>query len=152
MPMLAYFEEPSGSTDRRRSARRSLRIDVRGSAGAAAQVTILDLSLSGALLETSIALTVGDVFEVELPHTGSVEAVVVWNSGEFYGCQFKQPISPAALSAALLQSTPGAPTAVPAPSADPIAELRDLNEEIARLAQKLEEAIERLSRKTNGRG
>jgi hypothetical protein len=152
MPMLAYFEEPSGSTDRRRSARRSLRLDIGHAAARGSQVSIHDLSLSGALLETSIALTVGDAFEVELPHTGSVEAVVVWNSGEFYGCQFKQPISPAALSAALLQSTPGMPNEVPAAPADPIAELRDLNEEIERLGHKLEEAIERLSRKKNGAG
>ena len=73
-------------------------------------------------------------------------------SGEFYGCQFRQPISPAALSAALLRSTPGEPSEVPATPADPIAELRDLNEDIERLAHKLEEAIERLSSKKNGSG
>lgn len=152
MSMLAHFEELSGSTDRRRSARRSLRLDVGGAPTSGAQVTIHDLSLSGALLETSIPLSVDETFEVEMPHTGSVEAVVVWNSGEFYGCQFRQPISPAALSAALLRSTPGEPSEVPATPADPIAELRDLNEDIERLAHKLEEAIERLSSKKNGSG
>ena len=51
-------------------------------------------------------MLVGAIFEVDLPQAGKVEATVVWNSGEFYGCQFELPISPAALSAAQLQSEP----------------------------------------------
>ena len=97
MPMLAHFADGSEAVERRRSARRSLQLDIAGAPeSASAQVTIHDLSLSGALLETSIALGIGERFSVELPHAGGVEAVVVWNSGEFYGCQFTAPIPPAA--------------------------------------------------------
>src|SRR5439155_11963875 len=101
MPMVAYFEERPPAADRRRSVRRALRLG----AGARGELaTIHDLSLTGALLETSVPMLVGATFEVELPQAGTVEASVMWNSGEFYGCQFALPISPAVLSAALLQA------------------------------------------------
>lgn len=141
MPMLAYFVERAPEGDRRRSVRRSLRLG----AGSGEAITILDLSLTGALLETSIPMLVGAEFEVELPHAGNVKASILWNSGEFYGCQFNLPISPAALSAALLQSAPEN-GADPQP-ADPVAELRELNAEVERLALRMEGALERLTRK-----
>jgi hypothetical protein len=150
MPMLAHFEEPLQTADRRRSVRRALQLDVPGAPASATQVTVHDLSLSGALLETSIALSVGETFSVNLPHAGGIEAVVVWNSGEFYGCQFKAPIPPAALSAALLLSPPRPPSEATALPIDPVAELRVLNAQVERLAHRVEEAIEKLGRKTNG--
>ena len=149
MPMFAHFEEQSQAAERRRSQRRALQLDLGGAPASGAPVTIHDLSLSGALLETSIALNVGEIFSVELPHAGSIEAVVVWNSGEFYGCQFRSPIPPAALSAALLLSPPRTPDVSVLPP-DPIAELRQLNEQVEQLAHQVEAAIEKLSRKNNG--
>lgn len=142
MPMLAYFEERAPEGDRRRSVRRALRL---GTSGGSGTITIHDLSLTGALLETSIPMLVGAEFEVELPQGGKIKASIVWNSGEYYGCQFNLPISPAALSAALLQSTPGnAPSALPL---DPLAELRELNTEVERLSSRMENALERLAAK-----
>ena len=142
MPMLAYFEEREPEGDRRRCVRRAMRL---GSAAGGATVTIHDLSLTGALLETSVPMLVGAEFEVELPHAGSVKAAIVWNSGEYYGCQFNLPISPAALSAALLQSAPQGQSAPE--HHDPVAELRELNAEVERLALRMESALERLTRK-----
>jgi hypothetical protein len=142
MPMLAYFEEREPEGDRRRSVRRALRL---GTAAGGEPITIHDLSLTGALLETSIPMLVGAEFEVELPHAGSVKAAIVWNSGEYYGCQFNLPISPAALSAALLQSAPRDESA--AEHHDPVEELRELNTEVERLALRMESALERLTRK-----
>ena len=108
-------------------------------------VTIHDLSLTGALLETSVPMLVGAEFEVELPNSGRIKAAIVWNSGEYYGCQFNLPISPAVLSAALLQS---APEEQPSPEHhDPVEELRELNLEVERLALRMEGALERLTRK-----
>ena len=150
MPMFAHFEEQSQTAERRKSQRRALQLDLAGAPTSGAQVTIHDLSLSGALLETSIALDVGEILSIVLPHAGGVEAVVVWNSGEFYGCQFRTPIPPAALSAALLLSPPRIPADVSALPQDPITELRQLNEQVERLAHQVEEAIEKLSRKSNG--
>lgn len=142
MPMLAYFEEREPEGDRRRSVRRSLRL---GAAAGGATVTIHDLSLTGALLETSVPMLVGAEFEVELPDAGRTKAAIVWNSGEFYGCQFNLPISPAVLSAALLQSAPEQQR-VPEHH-DPVEELKELNAEVELLAIRMESALERLSRK-----
>ena len=122
MPMIAHFEELPQPAERRRATRRSLKL---GLGAGEARVTIHDLSLTGALLETSVPMLVGAEFEVELPHGGNMKAAIVWNSGEFYGCQFNLPISPAALSAALLQSTPVEER--PAAPADPVTELRELS-------------------------
>lgn len=140
--MLAYFAEIPPKSDRRRSPRRSLRL---GSDGGEDVVTIHDLSLTGALLETSVPMLVGAIIEVELPQAGRIEAEIVWSSGEYYGCQFALPISPAALSAAQLKS--GSAEAVPGAPLDPIDELRDLNAEVERLALKMESAILRLRKR-----
>jgi hypothetical protein len=140
--MLAHFEDIAEKSERRRTARRALRLGV---GGAGEPVTIHDLSLTGALLETSAAMLVGSTLAIELPHAGSVEAVVVWNSGEYYGCQFDLPISPSALSAAQLQSAPQAAEGAP-PLADPIAELKELNAEVEMLALKMDSALRRLTR------
>jgi hypothetical protein len=142
MPLLAYFEEREPAGDRRRTARRGLRL---GAALGGEKVMIHDLSLTGALLETSVPMLVGAEFEVELPHAGNVKAEVVWNSGEYYGCQFNLPISPAALSAALLQSAPEERGSSEAH--DPVEELKQLNAEVERLALRMESALERLTRK-----
>jgi hypothetical protein len=146
MPLLAHFEDRSPDGDRRRSARRALSLGIGPKdAHGGEQVTIHDLSLTGALLETSLSMLVGAMFEVELPHAGKIEAVIVWNSGEYYGCQFSLPISPAALSAALLQGAPQASERDRAP--DPVAELREINAQVERLALQMESALKRLTRK-----
>ena len=143
MPMVAYFEERSPAADRRRSVRRALRLGAL--AGDNAELaTIHDLSLTGALLETSVPMLVGASFEVELPQAGTVEATVIWNSGEYYGCQFELPISPAALSAAQLQAEAAPPADAPH---DPLSELKQLNSEVERLAWKMDNAVRKLTKK-----
>lgn len=144
MPMPAYFEDVTAKHERRRYLRRGLRLGAGAGASAGGErVIVHDLSLTGALLETSVPMLVGAIFEIELPHAGSVEATVVWNSGEFYGCQFELPIAPAALSAALLQAQPQPVSA----TKDPVAELRELNAEVEHLALRMESALTRLTRK-----
>jgi PilZ domain len=144
MPLLAHFEELEPKSDRRRSPRRALKL---GATSDGEPVTVHDLSLTGALLETSVPMLVGAALEVELPLAGRVEASIVWSSGEFYGCQFNLPIAPSALSAALLQSPP--PSSEDRP--DPLAELRELSTEIERLSLKMDSALRRLTRR-NGAG
>jgi hypothetical protein len=143
MPMLAHFEDLEPKDDRRRYLRRGLKL---GTGAGGEPVTIRDLSLTGALLETSVPMLVGAIFEIEIPHAGGIEATVIWNSGEFYGCQFELPISPAALSAALLQSDPRNSQAPSAAAPDPLAELRELNTEVERLASKMDRALKKLTR------
>ena len=141
MPVVAHFEDRELEHDRRRSVRRALKL---GAAAAGESVTIRDISLTGMLLETTTPMLVGASFEVELAQAGAVSALIVWNSGEFYGCEFDRPVSPAAVSAARLQSAPtdGATEATP----DPLAELRELNAEVEQISARLDRAIERLSR------
>jgi hypothetical protein len=143
MPVFAHFEDRELEQERRRSVRRALKL---GAGAAGESVTIRDISLTGMLLETTTPMLVGAGFEVELPHAGAVAAVIVWNCGEFYGCEFDGPISPAAVSAARLQSSPAAAEAVSA-SPDPLEEIRALNAEMEQLAAKLDRAIDRLSEK-----
>jgi hypothetical protein len=139
MLVVAHFDAPEG--ERRVAARRTLKLGV----GTACEpVTIRNMSLTGMLLETSAPMLVGTDFEIELPQAGAVAAVVSWNSGEFYGCEFDRPISTAALSAALLQS-PYPLTSDSSPDArDAVAELRSLNAEMDRMAARLDRTIERL--------
>ena len=141
MPMLAHFEELPQQNERRRSARRALKLGV---GTGAEEVTILDLSLTGALLDTSVPMLVGANFEVDLPQGGRIEATIVWNSGEYYGCQFELPIAPSVLSAALLQSAPAVAENV---AADPITELQELNAQVEMLAFRMDDALKRLKRK-----
>ena len=138
MPVFAHFDELPQEGERRRSVRRALKLGI----GDGESVTIRDISLTGLLLETSTPMLVGAGFSVELPHAGTIPAVVVWNSGEFYGCEFDGPISPAAVSAARLQSVPEEGAKL----SDPLDDLRQLNADVERIAERLDRAIDRLSR------
>jgi hypothetical protein len=153
MTMLAHFEERAQNAgDRRGSARRALRLDVESTVESRgmAHVTIHDLSLTGVLIETSTPLAAGEIFEVDVPGTGNVEATVVWNSGEFYGCQFQESISTAALSAALLRSPPRDEAPVSSRlAADLVAELRSINEQVEKIAREVERTVGRLASKAN---
>lgn len=142
MPVFAHFHDLPQEGERRRSARRALSL---GAGAGGASVTIRDISLTGMLLETPTPMLVGAGFEVELPHAGKVAVAVVWNSGEFYGCEFEYPISPAAVSAARLQSEPVAGKAASQPPPNPLEELRALNADVERFAERLDRAIDRLS-------
>jgi hypothetical protein len=144
MAVAAHFEEHAKKAERRRSVRRALKL---GAGAEGESVTIRDISLTGMLLETPKPMLVGATFEVELPHAGAVSALVVWNSGEYYGCEFDRPISPAAVSAARLQSPPAEEQRSAPPVHDPLAELRALNAEVEGIAERLDRAIDRLTEK-----
>ena len=145
MPLLAHFDELEPQ-ERRRAARRALRLGVEPmrTGSGTEEVTIHDLSLTGALLETSTPMLVGAIFEFELPQAGLIEAEIVWSSGEFYGAQFSLPITPAVLSAAQLKAQPSGPAEA---SGDPLGELRQLNAEVEELSLKMESALARLSKR-----
>jgi PilZ domain len=146
MPLIAHFEELEPA-ERRRAARRALKLGIgpKDLEMGVEQVMIRDLSLTGALLETSLPMLVGAIFEFELPDAGLVEAEIVWCSGEYYGAQFSLPITPAVLSAALLQAQPRTPQE----AYDPLAELNELHAEVEKLSLKMESALKRLTRKTD---
>jgi len=116
---LETFETAS----RRASPRRKLCL---GSSLAAdgQDVIIHDLSATGVLLQTTAKLETFDNLEVDLPEVGPTHAFVVWNSGEYFGCEFARPISRAAISAALLRN-PAAPPEPQAIKHDGVLELEE---------------------------
>lgn len=142
MAMLAHFEELQQRSERRRSVRRALKL---GAGEGSNAVTIRDLSLTGALLETTVPMLVGSAFEFNLPKAGRIDATVVWSSGEFYGCQFDLPISPTILGNALAEAAGDEQSGSDVP--DPLSELRGLSVEVEALALKMESALKRLTRK-----
>lgn len=102
------------ATSRRSSPRRKLSLlSTLPSSGLA--VLIHDLSSTGVLLQTEAKLEPFDDIEIDLPEIGATNAFVVWNSGEYFGCEFAAPISKAAISAALLRNpiSPSVATAQP---------------------------------------
>lgn len=106
MAILAELHPQRRTSERRVALRRTLQLTVRGETptGDSAQVLIHDISVTGLLLETSADLLIGETIEVDVPEGGPMSAIVMWNSGRFFGCQFHGRISPAAVSAAVLRS------------------------------------------------
>ncbi len=97
------FLETTG-TDR--ALRRTIYLEARSAtaAGEAAEVVIQNISLGGILLESPTALEPGEHLYIDLPEVGPVTAIVVWTSGDLFGCRFDEPLSSAALAAAELRS------------------------------------------------
>jgi len=120
VPLLAELRTDARTGDERGAARRTLRLEVQTStAEDTAKTRIHNLSEKGLLIETTADLAVGETIQVDLPNTGVTAAIVIWTNGSFFGCEFKLPVSKAAVSAALLQSPaewsgpPGALTYTP---------------------------------------
>lgn len=122
--MEASLERKARTDTRRGASRRSLQLDVGGTtgSGARAEVVILNISETGLLVRSSTALSIGERFEVSLPQAGRKAARVMWASGDLFGCQFDEPISRAAVSAAQLRGKPEPAASVadmPAIASDP---------------------------------
>lgn len=105
MVISAFLQSPSSDSDTPRKVRRKLQLEVPGAQadGETLAVRIHNISQGGMLIECDAPLAVNDKIDVELPHAGVVTAKLVWTSGSLFGCQFKAPISDAAVSAAELR-------------------------------------------------
>ena len=84
-------------------------LETRGAfeSGLETNVLVHNASATGLLVESRVALEIGEELEVDLPEAGTTLARVVWASGELYGCKFDKPVSTATLSAAELRSAVG---------------------------------------------
>jgi hypothetical protein len=102
---IAARLQQAQSTDKRGSPRRRLSLDLSLQA-TGHQVSIHDISSTGMLIETAAELVPFDDLEIDLPQAGITHAVVVWSSGAFFGCEFKETLSRASLSAVTLRSFP----------------------------------------------
>lgn len=124
MAMTVYLNDAPRSAGNGRASRRQLRLPLHGSKATGAEIEALvhNISATGMLVESKIPLEIGEVVDVNLPHSGKTAAKVIWTSGGLAGCQFEMPISPATLSAAQLRSVVGpdrhAPDGPPAPAAE----------------------------------
>lgn len=117
---LESFEEANRRTSQRRKLRLGSTIGTVGH-----DVVIHDLSSTGALLQTSAKLEPFDDLDIDLPEVGPTHAFVVWNSGEYFGCEFASPIPKAAISAALLRNPVCAPAAAQTAEIDDVLELEE---------------------------
>ena len=103
MAVLAHIEALEES---RRSRRWRLSLSTSAAVGREHQeVAVHDLSSTGLLIETRARLRIGDEIAVDLPELEAADARVIWNSGNFYGCQFLEPIGAGVVSASLLKSS-----------------------------------------------
>jgi transcriptional regulator with XRE-family HTH domain len=75
-------------------------------------VLIHNVSATGLLIQSAVALADAERIEIPLPQVGATSAHVVWTSEDFYGCRFDTPVPASALSALELYSRL---TAAPAP-------------------------------------
>lgn len=106
MPIPAHFEDLPADPRRPRAARRQLRLESEGStaSGQTARVLIHNVSATGLLIESTVALTEAERIEIALPEVGTASAHVVWIDADFYGCRFDTPVPPTALTALELYS------------------------------------------------
>lgn len=112
MAVAAHFELTE-STQKTRARRRRLLLETAGesAAGELGAVMIHNVSASGLLLETTVALAPNETIEIDLPEAGITAARVVWSDSSFHGCRFDSAISAAALSAIELRAlAPSAPS------------------------------------------
>lgn len=105
MANRAHFEDPLRSVVAR-APRRAVLLDVRGAAmrGGKTRMTLHNISETGLLLQSEVALEMGEAISIDLPEAGEVQASVIWQSGDLLGCQFTKPIGKSALSAVSLRS------------------------------------------------
>jgi len=117
MAIPAHLESSPPSESRRGQPRRRIRLPSQAKdAETGANVMIHNISATGLLVETDLALGIGDRIEIGLPHAGATAIEVIWASGRLYGCRFGRPITPATLSAAQLRGAVGNELAEPAES------------------------------------
>lgn len=109
MAMTVYLDNPPRSAGNGRASRRQLRLPLHGSkaTGAGIEALVHNISATGMLVQSEVPLAIGEIVEVNLPHSGKTATRVIWTSGGIAGCQFERPISPATLSAAQLRSVVG---------------------------------------------
>ena len=149
MSLLAHLEPRDSTGNRRSAARRMLRLQALGATAsqADAEVIIHDLSLAGLLIETSAGLAAGERIDVDIPEAGPSEAKVVWSSGRFYGCKFRRPLPPAALSSAILRSPPPAADENSDQVANALLELGRLRTQVRQMTDHLGKVIDQLAGK-----
>ena len=147
MSLLAHLEPERATSERRLSARRKLRLELEPQGSAGSRVVIHDLSEQGMLLETDARLVDGETVDLVIPGAGSAQAAVIWNSGRYFGCRFENPLTSAAVSAALLRSPPSLDEERKRAICNALAELQSLAKVVEQITDQVERAIGKISLK-----
>ena len=146
MSLVAHLEPERATSERRSSARRKLRLELEPQGSAGSRVMIHDLSEQGMLLETDARLADGETVDLVIPEAGSAAATIVWNSGRYFGCRFENPLTSAAVSAALLRSPPPVDDERKRAIHDAVGELQSLAKVVDQIAGEVERAIGKIAR------
>lgn len=114
LPKVATLCDANFSVEKRRAKRRSIRLGFETAERRdRIRVLILDLSRTGMRIQTSARFEVGEKLELLLPEAGSVSVTIVRANldafGNGFGCEFDEPVSEGAVSAAILAAPPFAP-------------------------------------------
>lgn len=106
MPIAGIIETDADSEGGRNARRWSVRLISEGTlpGGNEAEVMLHNISASGLLLDSPVALEKGAVINLTLPEAGPTDAEIVWRSGSLHGCRFSVPLPSSVLSAAQLGS------------------------------------------------
>ena len=108
--LIAKFAKARPRREQRNAIRRKLSLTLQTFRSRSPEsVIVLDLSAAGMMIHSLTELAVGDIIQFDLPEAGATEAIVVWKRQTLYGCEFRSPISQAAVSAALLRASPARP-------------------------------------------
>jgi hypothetical protein len=98
----AEFESASG--DGRRSPRVApVALDAQLGIGGRTLCKVVDISVSGAKIQTYSLLERGSLIFLKLPGAGRVAAKIVWVTDFMAGCEFRKPLGPTAYAALLDQ-------------------------------------------------
>lgn len=111
MKLEAVLQQDDTALHSRATTRRALRLAVQSHSPSVGEqrVVLHNISRTGLLIEAPDGtLEAGDTLFIDVPEDGTIESVVVWESGRFFGCRFSSTISQAAMSGALLQAEPQA--------------------------------------------
>lgn len=84
----------AATPDNRRENRDPIKLDARlqVSNGGRFQVGVLDLSATGFRIETANSIPRGRLVYLTMPGVEPLQARIVWNNHDFYGCEFTRPL------------------------------------------------------------
>ena len=110
-PIQLELEPESGATQgaAKRLPRYLLKFRLKGGPADSEAFLVHNLSQTGALIETSKPLSVGEPLTLHFPGVAPVRARVEWANGAFYGCSFAELLGDATLTAILTQAPPDHP-------------------------------------------
>src|SRR3546814_13830660 len=104
MAIPAHLESSPPSESRRGPPRRRIRLPSHAKdADIDANVMIHNISATGLLVETDLALGIGDSIEIGLPPAGATALEVTWASVRDHSCPFGRRVTPAEPRAAAPQ-------------------------------------------------